>query len=67
MGGSMIVMAIIGGAAFTPAMGLVFEATRSMAMAVPLACCLVVAYYTFVGSPMRTPQGGHDYASATRS
>ncbi len=54
IGGSLIVMAIIGGAVFTPAMGLVFEATRSMAMAmlVPLGCYIFVAYYAFVGSRM---------------
>jgi fucose permease len=36
----MIVMAIVGGAIFTPVVGLIFEAARSMAtaMLVPLAC-----------------------------
>jgi MFS transporter, FHS family, L-fucose permease len=55
IGGSMIVMAIIGGAVFTPLMGLVFEATKSMAaaMLVPLACYLFVAYFGFIGSKMR--------------
>jgi FHS family L-fucose permease-like MFS transporter len=52
IGGSVIVMAIIGGAVFTPAMGLVYEATKSMAMAmlVPLTCYVFIAYYGFVGS-----------------
>ncbi len=38
LGGSMIIMAIVGGAVFTPIMGLVFDHTRSMALAmlVPL-------------------------------
>ena len=52
IGGSLIVMAIIGGAVFTPVMGLVSEATHSMAMAmlVPLGCYAFIAYYGFAGS-----------------
>jgi FHS family L-fucose permease-like MFS transporter len=52
IGGSMIVMAIIGGAVFTPIMGLVSEGTHSMAMAmlVPLVCYVFIAYYGFAGS-----------------
>jgi FHS family L-fucose permease-like MFS transporter len=38
IGGSLIVMAVIGGAIFTPVMGRIFEATQSMATAVPLLC-----------------------------
>lgn len=55
IGGSFIVMAIIGGAIFTPLMGLVFEATRSMAkaMTVPLACYVFVAYFAFWGCKLR--------------
>jgi FHS family L-fucose permease-like MFS transporter len=58
LGGSMIVMAIIGGAVFTPVMGLVFEASKSMAtaMCIPLACYVVVAYYAFIGSKVRMPR-----------
>jgi FHS family L-fucose permease-like MFS transporter len=54
LGGSMIIMSIIGGAVFTPIMGLIFEATRSMAaaMLVPLVCYVFIAYYAFVGSKM---------------
>ncbi len=39
IGGSLLIMAIVGGAVFTPIMGLISDATRSMAMAmlVPLA------------------------------
>lgn len=50
-GASLIVMAIIGGAVFTPLIGLVFQATRSMAtaMIVPLVCYVFVAYYAFWG------------------
>ena len=55
LGGSMIIMAIIGGGVLTPLMGLVFDATRSMAQAmlVPLGCYVFVAYYSFVGSNVR--------------
>jgi len=57
IGGSMIVMAIIGGAVFTPAMGLVFERTRSMAtaMLVPLCCYIFIAYYALFGSRLHVP------------
>jgi FHS family L-fucose permease-like MFS transporter len=48
-------MAIIGGAIFTPLMGLVFELTRSMALAmlVPGFCYVFVTYYAFAGSKVR--------------
>lgn len=51
-GASLLVMAIIGGAVFTPLMGLVFQSTRSMALAmtVPLACYVVVGVFAFWGS-----------------
>jgi FHS family L-fucose permease-like MFS transporter len=57
LGGSMVVMAIVGGAALTPLMGLIFDRTRSMALAmlVPLVCYVYVAYYAFVGSKVRLP------------
>jgi FHS family L-fucose permease-like MFS transporter len=56
LGGSLIVMAIIGGAVFTPLMGLLFEATGSMAkaMLIPLGCYVFIAYFAFMGSRMRT-------------
>jgi FHS family L-fucose permease-like MFS transporter len=52
LGGSLLVMAIIGGAVFTPLMGLVFQATTSMAkaMLVPFGCYLFICYFSFVGS-----------------
>jgi FHS family L-fucose permease-like MFS transporter len=48
----LLVMAIIGGAVFTPMIGLVFQATKSMALAmlVPLACYALVALYAFWAS-----------------
>jgi FHS family L-fucose permease-like MFS transporter len=51
-GASLIVMSIIGGAVFTPLMGMAFQFTRSMAlsMCVPLICYLVVSGYAFWGS-----------------
>jgi MFS transporter, FHS family, L-fucose permease len=55
LGGSLLVMAIIGGAVFTPAMGLVAEASGSMAraMIVPLLCYLFIAYFSYFGSKPR--------------
>ena len=46
-GSSLIVMAIIGGAVFTPLMGIAFQLTKSMALSlcVPLLCYIVVAGY----------------------
>jgi FHS family L-fucose permease-like MFS transporter len=57
LGGSMIIMAIIGGAVITPAMGLVFQVTHSMAMAmlVVLLCYAFITYYSFYGSKVRIP------------
>ena len=51
-GASLIVMAIIGGAVFTPLIAFVNQATKSMAMAmiVPLVCYLAVGWYAFWGS-----------------
>ncbi len=58
LGGSMIIMAIVGGAAAPPAMGLVFQATHSMAisMVVPLLCYAFITYYAYYGSRVRVPR-----------
>ncbi len=55
IGGSMIIMSIIGGAALTPLMGLISDRSHSIAMAylVPLAAYVVVALYAFFGSRAR--------------
>jgi FHS family L-fucose permease-like MFS transporter len=55
IGGSLIIMAIVGGAALTPLMGLINDRTHSIAAAymVPLACYMVVALYAFFGSQVR--------------
>jgi FHS family L-fucose permease-like MFS transporter len=54
LGASLIVMAIIGGAVFTAAMGLISDATGHirLAMLVPMACFAVVA--AFAGAMRRT-------------
>ncbi len=58
LGGSMIIMAIIGGAVFTPLMAGVFQITHSMAVAmvVPLLCYVFITYYAFIGSKVRIPK-----------
>jgi MFS transporter, FHS family, L-fucose permease len=56
IGGSLLVMAIGGGAVLTPAMGLIAEARHSIAPAyvVPLAAYVVIAAYAFAGAKLRT-------------
>jgi len=57
LGGSVIVMSVIGGAIGPLAMGLVFKAAHSMAvsMVVPLLCYIFVTYYAYYGSRVRVP------------
>lgn len=52
IGGSMIIMAIIGGAVWTPVMGLISDASHSLALAmvVPLMCYVYIFYYAIKGS-----------------
>lgn len=52
IGGSMIIMAIIGGAVWTPVMGLISDRTGSLALAmiVPLICYIYIFYYAVKGS-----------------
>jgi FHS family L-fucose permease-like MFS transporter len=52
IGGSILVMAIIGGSLFTPLMGYIAEVTNSMAVAmtVPLLAYVYISYYSFLGS-----------------
>ncbi|MGO9229266.1 MAG: L-fucose:H+ symporter permease, partial [Bryobacteraceae bacterium] len=49
IGGSLIVMAIIGGAVFTPLMGLVAAHSMARAMMIPMASYAFIAYYAFAG------------------
>jgi FHS family L-fucose permease-like MFS transporter len=58
LGGSMIVMGIVGGAAFTPVMGLIASGSMAEAMLVPLCCYVFIAYFAFVGSKVRVPRLG---------
>ncbi len=55
IGGSLLVMAIVGGAVLTPVMGLISQWTHSLALAyaVPLAGYVVVALYAFAGGRQR--------------
>ncbi len=55
LGGSLLVMAIVGGAVLTPLMGFISENTHSLALAygVPLLAYLVIALYSFWGSQQR--------------
>ena len=52
IGGSLLVMAIVGGAALTPLMGLISESFHSIAWAyvVPLVAYIVIALYSFFGA-----------------
>lgn len=57
IGGSLIVMAIIGGAFWTPIMGLISQWTGSMAsaMIIPLLAYVFIAWYAFAGSSPSGP------------
>ncbi|HEX7585241.1 MAG TPA: L-fucose:H+ symporter permease [Prolixibacteraceae bacterium] len=52
LGGSFIIMAIIGGAVWTPVMGLISDKTSSLAlsMIVPLIAYFFILYYALIGS-----------------
>jgi FHS family L-fucose permease-like MFS transporter len=56
--GSLIVMAIIGGALFPPAMGLLSEKLGSLALAygMLLPAYAFIAYYAFLGSKVRVSE-----------
>jgi MFS transporter, FHS family, L-fucose permease len=58
LGGSLMVMSIIGGAVFPPIEGLIYGATRSMATAIGLLllCYAFISHYGFVGCKVRTRQ-----------
>jgi FHS family L-fucose permease-like MFS transporter len=60
IGGSIMVMAIVGGAFFPPLMGLISGYTKSMAvaMAVPLICYIYITYYAFRGSKIANEYAG---------
>ena len=54
IGGSLIVMGVVGGAVLTPAMGLISEWSHSIALAyiVPLLAYAGVALYSFFGTEL---------------
>jgi FHS family L-fucose permease-like MFS transporter len=54
IGGSLLVMAIVGGAVLTPMMGLIAESYHSIALAylVPLVAYVFIAFYALVGARM---------------
>ncbi len=58
LGGSFMVMAIIGAASAPPAMGYIYDIWHSMAVAmlIPLVCYLVVTHYAFIGSKVHLAQ-----------
>jgi FHS family L-fucose permease-like MFS transporter len=55
LGGSLLVMAIVGGAVLTPLMGFISEKTHSLALAysVPLLAYVIIALYSLWGSQQR--------------
>jgi L-fucose:H+ symporter permease len=69
IGGSIIIMAIIGGAVWTPFMGWVSDSTHSMAyaMTIPVISYVYVAYYSFVGSKPSGPLYEGDEYKVTAS
>lgn len=58
LGGSLMVMSIIGGAAFPPIEALVYQATHSMALALAilLICYAFITHYSFAGCKVRAAQ-----------
>ena len=59
IGGSLLVMAIVGGAVLTPLMGLISEKSGSIAIAysVPLLAYVYITFYSWFGSKPRVPSG----------
>jgi hypothetical protein len=57
--GSLLVMAIVGGAVLTPIMGLIAEAAHHIAVAytVPLVSYIAIAFYSYFGSKPSTVRG----------
>jgi FHS family L-fucose permease-like MFS transporter len=55
IGGSLLVMAIVGGAVLTPMMGLISEKSGSIALAysIPLMAYIYIAFYSLLGSKPR--------------
>lgn len=58
IGGSLLVMAIVGGAVLTPLMGFISEQFHSIALAysVPLLAYIIIALYSFLGARQKIVQ-----------
>jgi FHS family L-fucose permease-like MFS transporter len=58
LGGSLLVMAIAGGAVLTPVMGVLADRTSSVALAygIPLLGYVLIACYSYFGQPTSAPQ-----------
>ena len=58
IGGSLIVMSIVGGAVLTPLMGWISQTTHriSLAYAVPLICYCVIAIYSLLWQGMQAAE-----------
>jgi FHS family L-fucose permease-like MFS transporter len=69
IGGSMIIMAIIGGAIWTPLMGYISDSTKSMAyaMIIPVVSYAYLVYYSYIGSKPSGPLYEGDEYKATAS
>jgi MFS transporter, FHS family, L-fucose permease len=69
LGGSGIIMGIIGGAVWTPLMGFIADQTGSMALAmiVPLISYIYVAWYAFIGSKPGGPLYNYTDGAAIRT
>lgn len=70
IGGSFLVMAIVGGAVLTPLMGLISEKFHSLALAyaIPLAAYVYICAYSFFGSRRVSTSGSlSEPASATHA
>jgi FHS family L-fucose permease-like MFS transporter len=52
VGGSLLIMSIIGGAVYPPLMGKIYQMTQSMAlsMILPFIAYAFIAYYSFIGT-----------------
>lgn len=57
IGGSIMVMAIVGGAFFPPLMGLISESVNmAFSMIIPLIAYIYISYYAFAGSKFSGPE-----------
>ena len=67
IGGSIIIMGIIGGAVFTPLMGIVAKHSMALAMLIPLCCYIYITFYAYVGSIPKGPLYEGNFLKPTAS